>query len=678
MQLQLETHQKREQLLEQAVAESACAFYEINFTRNLIPGLIHQNIDGVDYVINERIGMPEDCSFTDILRYWLSRITPEEQPDFLQFFDLKHLQECYEKGQRHLVYSYWTRDTTGARMLAEQHIAFYEKLPERELCGISYVIDKTDIHAQKKYELNSAEIIANAGYGIWSIIMEEGRKSRFLANPKTAELLGISGQQMTDEQVYDFWYERIYDQDVASVEKSVAEMLSGKLSENTYRWKHPTKGLTYMRCGGKAYVNDEKVKVLKGYHGDATQIVLADEKGKQLLQEAKENAERANAAKSSFLSRMSHDIRTPLNGIIGLLEIDEKHPDDVEILAANRAKMKVAANHLLSLLNDVLQMSKLESGEIVLSEEPFSLREVSLEVSTMMEQRASEAGIGMFFHQETTDATNLCVYGSKLHLKQVFLNIYDNCIKYNKIGGRVDTQFQVLGAGDGRVTCRWIISDTGIGMKEEFLQNMFEPFSQEHVDARSVYKGTGLGMAIVKNLLERMNGRIQVESKEGEGSRFTITISFRLADEKELKNTMVHQGEASIQGKHLLMAEDNELNAEIAIALLEEAGGIITHVRSGEQVVELWQNNPPGTFDGILMDIMMPKMDGISATRKIRSLDRPDAAKIPIIAMTANAFDEDARECLEAGMNAHLTKPLNMEIVIPTIAGLCAQGMETA
>ena len=393
----------------------------------------------------------------------------------------------------------------------------------------------------------------------------------------------------------------------------------------------------------------------------------------QQLKAAVDEARRANAAKTSFLSRMSHDIRTPLNGILGLLQISDAHPDDDALVRSNRQKIVTSANHLLSLINDVLQMSKLESGELVLAHEPCDLHEVSNDILDIVSQRAASACVTLeydFNHSERE--LSPYVYASPLHLRQLFLNIYTNCIKYNKPGGTVTSRFNLVSRDDTTVTYRWVISDTGIGMSPEFLQHIFDPFTQEHTDARSVYQGTGLGMSIVKALVDKMNGTIEVQSTQGVGSTFIVTLPFELADASLLhRDDPAQAADHDLHGLHLLLAEDNDLNAEIAQTLLRDAGAETTLARDGQQAIEQFAASPAGTFDGILMDVMMPNVDGLAATRAIRALDRPDAKTIPILAMTANAFDEDARACLAAGMNAHLSKPLQIELVTATIAKYC-------
>ena len=315
----------------------------------------------------------------------------------------------------------------------------------------------------------------------------------------------------------------------------------------------------------------------------------------------------------------------------------------------------------------MLQTSKLEDGTTRLTRESVNLARLTQEIVVIVGERASEAGIEL----EIAPRSALPypdVYGSPLHLRQIFLNIYSNCIKYNKPGGKIFSSVQYLGAENGTVRYRWTISDTGIGMSEDYLRHIFEPFTQEHSDARSVYQGTGLGMPIVKGLLEQMGGSISVTSKEGEGSTFVITIPFEIAEAPKAEKPGASAGPApSIRGLRLLLAEDNELNAEIAQTLLADAGAEVTVVNDGKAALELFEGSPAGTFDAILMDIMMPVMDGLAATRAIRAMQRPDAKTIPILAMTANAFREDAEKCLAAGMNAHLAKPLEMDKVIAAI-----------
>ena len=404
---------------------------------------------------------------------------------------------------------------------------------------------------------------------------------------------------------------------------------------------------------------------------DTTQRHERDEQEQARLQAAFNEMRAESRAKTNFLSRMSHDIRTPLNGIIGLLKIDETHFEDKELIRENHKKMKIAADYLLSLINDVLQMSKIEEGHIVLTHEYICLKDLIYEIESIITHKAADEDIQWIYEKNKEDIPYPYVYGSSLHLRQIFLNIYGNCIKYNRLGGKITTVMEAADVHDGICTYRWTISDTGIGMSPEFLSRIFDPFSQEKTDARSVYQGTGLGMAIAKGLIEQMHGSIEVASQVGVGSVFVITIPFEIAREQKKDEELAEKYD--IRGLHLLAAEDNELNAEIIEMLLTDDGAKVTVAKNGRQVVEHFENNPPETFDAILMDVMMPVMDGIAATKAIRAMDRPDAKTIPIIAMTANAFEEDAKRCLAAGMTAHLAKPFQIEDVEKTIVECCGK-----
>ena len=347
-------------------------------------------------------------------------------------------------------------------------------------------------------------------------------------------------------------------------------------------------------------------------------------------------ADTANRAKSTFLLNMSHDIRTPLNGIMGLLKINMAHSDDEELVRENYKEMEKAANHLLSLINDVLQMSKLEDGREELSSELVCLPDVFYDMKAIIDGSALDKGISVDFSEDSI-WVHPYVITNPLYLRQIFLNIYGNGIKFTNFGGKISTKQECIEEKDNVITYRWIISDTGIGM------------------------------AIVKKMIDKMGGTISVISEVGKGSTFVVELPFEMGAAPEKSKKEEADKENSIHGLNLMLVEDNELNAEVAEILLEDEGAIITMVNDGQQAVELFNNNPVGTFDAILMDIMMPVMDGLTATKAIRALNRPDAGIIPIIAMTANAFAEDVQRCLDAGMNAHLAKPLDIEKVKKTI-----------
>ena len=391
-----------------------------------------------------------------------------------------------------------------------------------------------------------------------------------------------------------------------------------------------------------------------------------DEKYKAELLIAAKKAEAANEAKTEFLQRMSHDIRTPINGICGFVNMADHYADDIKKQTEYRTKVKEASNLLLELVNDVLDMSKLESGEIVLEEIPFNLSSIFKEVFVVIEQMASEQNIQIEW--EKKEIIHRDFIGSPGYVKRVMMNILSNAVKYNRKNGHIYIScMEIPSKQPEMTTMEFVCRDTGIGMTEEFQKCVFEPFAQEHTGSRTKFAGTGLGMSIAKNLIEKMGGSISFESKEGAGTTFVIQVPFKIDPDADKREEQRDVSEKSIKGLHILLAEDNELNMEIAEFVLQNVGADVTKAWNGQEAVELFRKSEPGGFDIILMDIMMPVMNGYEATKMIRSLDREDAKTIPIIAMTANAFTEDRLKAKEAGMNEHIVKPLDVELLIKVI-----------
>lgn len=388
------------------------------------------------------------------------------------------------------------------------------------------------------------------------------------------------------------------------------------------------------------------------------------------LRAAIAEAERANQAKTEFLSHMSHDIRTPINGIMGMLNIAENNVGDMERQADCRMKIRTSASHLLSLINDVLDISKLESGDVELASECFNLREILSSCAVIVDGQASEKKITL-----TTDfdgpekLPHEYFLGSPLHIKQILINIAGNAVKYNKPMGSVTFGCRELSEENGTARICFEVTDTGIGMREEYLKHIFEPFTQEDSGARTNYQGSGLGMTITKKLVDKMGGTIQIESKPGEGSKFTVVLPLKIAESLVVdEENPSAEPDDGIAGRQVLLVEDNELNQEIAQYMLTENGLDVTVASNGKEAVELFTRSDPYTYHIIFMDIMMPVMDGYEATRQIRALDRPDASEVPIIAMTANAFAEDVKAAMDAGMNEHMAKPVEPEITAKVLA----------
>ena len=406
-----------------------------------------------------------------------------------------------------------------------------------------------------------------------------------------------------------------------------------------------------------------------GYRADLAhrkQEQEKDETYKAELLRAAKKAEAANEAKTEFLQRMSHDIRTPINGICGMVNMADHYADDMEKQTEYRIKVKEASNLLLELVNDVLDMSKMESDEIVLEEIPFNLSSISREVFVVIEQMAAEQNIRIKW--EKKEITHRALIGSPGYVKRVMMNILSNAVKYNRENGHIYIScIEIPSEQPEMTTMEFVCRDTGIGMAEEFQKHIFEPFAQEHAGSRTRFSGTGLGMPISKKLIEKMGGTITFESAEGIGTTFVIRVPFKIDLDVDIREEQADVSEKSIKGLHILLAEDNELNMEIAEFVLQNEGAEVSKAWNGEETVELFRKSESGEFDAILMDIMMPVMNGYEATKMIRSLDREDAKVIPIIAMTANAFTEDRLRAKEAGMNEHIAKPFDAKLLVKII-----------
>ena len=391
-----------------------------------------------------------------------------------------------------------------------------------------------------------------------------------------------------------------------------------------------------------------------------------DEKYKSELLIAAKKAEAANEAKTEFLQRMSHDIRTPINGICGMLDVADHYADDMKKQTECRIKIKAASHLLLELVNEVLDMSKLESDEVVLEEIPFNLSSISGEVFGVIEQIAAEQNIRIVWEKKEIIHRNLI--GSPGHVKRVMMNILSNAVKYNKENGCIYISCrEIVSEQSEMTTMEFVCRDTGIGMTEAFQKQIFEPFAQEDTGSRTKFAGTGLGMAISKKLVEKMGGTITFESEKGAGTTFVIRVPFKIDMDADKREEQKDVSEKSMNGLHILLAEDNELNMEIAEFVLQNEGADVTKAWNGQEAVELFKKSEHGEFDVILMDIMMPVINGYEATKRIRSLDREDAQAIPIIAMTANAFTEDRLRAKEAGMDEHIAKPIDVKLLVKVI-----------
>ncbi len=445
----------------------------------------------------------------------------------------------------------------------------------------------------------------------------------------------------------------------------IIEQLSTK-DRFSFRYRNDSNHYCEMKCVKVGDWSKERMVVF-GFAVKDSEI-RREMKAQKELREAKERAEKANASKSEFLARMSHDIRTPINGVIGMTELAIKnmfHPYKVEQCLN---KIMTAAFHLNMLVNDILDMSHIESKKLEIAHKPMNIISLADGCLSIIEGQLVNRNIKII--TEFDDFKHPFLLGDELHMRQVLVNILGNAVKFTPDGGKIIFRIKELSSGYKTITYRMEVEDTGIGMKPEFLNHIWETFSQKEGGARSEYRGAGLGMPIAKSLVELMGGTISVKSRLNEGSVFTVDVPFAIDDRTETvrKNEMSEvENSETLIGSKILLVEDNEINRQSAKELLEADGATVTTAENGRIALKLFSESKPNHYDAILMDIMMPVMNGIEATKAIRSLDRSDAAITPIIALTANAFEEDVRKSLAAGMNAHLTKPIEISRVIKTL-----------
>ena len=517
------------------------------------------------------------------------------------------------------------------------------------------------------------QTLAAARIGLFRLEFEEDCPPRLFANDTMCGLLGIEPDTLTPEQAFAYWQSRVDPAYLDTAQAGVDAILKTGIGEVNYPWNHPKLGVIYIRCGGVPDQNfDRPGSAIKGYHQDITDTVITRKKQEEelaqvnvQLQRAVEDANRAMAAKSEFLSRMSHDIRTPINAILGMLDIAEKYHEDYARLDDCTHKIRSAANHLLSLVNDVLDMNRLENGQAKLVEAPADLNELVRDCVIMTQTQAERDGLTMTVDHITVEHNRVRCYA--LQLRQILINLLSNAVKYNRPGGNITLRADELYCNGKTVTVQYTVRDTGIGMSEEFQQHIFEPFTQENPGARTKYTGSGLGLSIVRELVERMGGTIQLESQLGEGSLFIVTLSFAL-DTAPAEDTPAKAPAADLQGMRVLVAEDNALNMEITQFMLDELHVAYECAENGAEALCLYKNAPAGHFDAILMDMMMPVMDGTAAAAAIRALPREDAADIPIIALTANVCADVSADAAYADMNDCLFKPVQPSHLQATLA----------
>ncbi|MDO5135904.1 MAG: ATP-binding protein [Eubacteriales bacterium] len=650
------------------ILKALCSDYLVVYRIDLVADAYEVMLQKGDLRGEVTSTVPGKGTYSKAIEDYIQACVHEEDKPYLRRATRKEriLREL-EDGEKFLI-RYRINSSWGTLENFEMHFARSMESADKNIVvmGVRNVDDRLNERVAERMATrrDMEETLEVSKTGLWVIECEEGKNPRLYGDRTMRLLLGVENGSSSDDY-YDIWVSRVEEGYLDSCNESLREMLEAGCSEVVYPWNHPTMGKRYIRCGGVlADRSKGGIARLKGYHQDITETVEVRKKQEKLLHRALEEARKANNAKTEFLSHMSHDIRTPINGILGALLISEKHPDDLERQKDCREKIRVSAEHLLSLINDVLDLTRLESGGAPLTMERFSIRDIMESCGTIIKPQAAEKNLT--FEMEIGKVEHDSLVGSPLHLRQILLNILGNAVKYNFPGGSIAITLEETAFSKGRGDYRFVISDTGVGMTEEFQKHIFEPFTQEMSSARTYYQGTGLGMAITKKLVDQMDGSISVRSVQGKGSEFTVTIPFAVDAEMEVQEAILEEEKdqpSDISGMHVLLVEDNELNSEIAQCILEDAGATVVTAFDGRQAVETFAASKVGEFDCILMDIMMPVMDGLDAARLIRLQDREDAAAVPIIALSANAFAEDAQKAKEAGMNGHVAKPLDVRIL---------------
>jgi len=510
------------------------------------------------------------------------------------------------------------------------------------------------------------DIIANAGYGIWRIQQTEDGKNAMTADATLQEILGITGMHLTPEQTYIYYHSRVID-DVTEIEElDYKQMTEGKLMQRIINWNHPTKGRIILNAGGSRYRQHDGSEIISGYCGDITTQQVEFYRLNRELEQALQEAAKANKAKTDFLFGISHDIRTPMNAIIGFAHLMQKYHNEPARSREYLEKIIYSSDLLLDIINNVLEMARIDSGKMILDETNCNVSDVAKSMITVFEDGMKHKDITFTTSIKVEHENFLC---DEVKIREVYLNLLSNAFKYTPAGGKVHLDITELPSDrPGYVLIQGTVSDTGIGISQEFLPQLFDEFTRERTATESGIQGTGLGMPIVKKLIDLMQGTITVESQLGKGTTFVTTIYHRIADATDMqtledaKNTSF-----DLNGVRILLAEDNDLNAEITSTILTDAGAQVDRASDGVVCVKMLSEAPEGTYDIILMDIQMPNLNGYEATRFIRQIDNPVKAGIPIIALTANAFDEDKQQARQAGMNDLLTKPINTHDLLTLI-----------
>ncbi len=652
---------EREKQLIYALADSAGECYDINFTKNIILGTPIQVVDGVLHSMYEQMEIPKNGSYTDFIAYWVQKVSPEEIDDFQFFFSIENIVKRYAAGERLLQHKYWTTDVCGNPMLAIQKIRLYEDSISGDLLGLTYVSDTKEQEYGMQREASLMEQLENISDKVEffeSIGLDipggyhrcgttGGFKLQFASN-SFIDIVGWSREDI-EHKFNNNFINLVAPEDREFFMSNEPALIQNGRIDVAYR--------ILRKDGSRRWVQDSTVRT--EYMGDIFyQCTLADITNYvETLNEEKRRAEASNLAKSTFLFNASHDIRTPMNAIKGFARIIEENADNPQLVLETVRKISQSSDMLMTLINDVLEISRIERGKDEVEELPLNMEVHVEKLCEMFTEEMEQAGIT--FKVENS-IEHPYILGDELKLTRIAMNLLSNAKKFTSRGGTVSVGVTESDYDGDSATYTLCVSDTGIGMSKEFQQRAFEQFERERTSTESGIIGSGLGLAIIKKLCDLMGGKCLIQSDLGQGTTITVAVPLKL------NKHVVEEQETKVDyecfyGKKILLVEDNEFNREIARYMLEHSNFIVEEAENGSECVNKLLKAEPGTYDLVLMDIQMPVMDGYTATKEIRNIANSRISQIPIIAMTANAFEEDKQKCLRVGMNGHLGKPLDVE-----------------
>ncbi len=649
-----EMYYERENQLISALLDCTGVYYDINITQNRILGRPVQIADGVEYDILEKINKPENCTYTEIIEYWTQVMPPESRIPYVEFSDIKHLTELYKAGERKVSLKFWTYNVLGNPMLAEQTIRLYEDVTNGDILGIVYITNNIEHDELVKKETALENFAANVPAGYHRCGTGDGFPLLFVSD-SFLEVVGWSREELKSE-LDNKYFEIVAPEDREFFMQHEPILNKEGRVDLAYRIRR--------KDGTRRWIQDATIKVEQNgeYFYQCTLSDITDYVEK--LNAEKARAEESSLAKSTFLFNASHDIRTPMNAIQGFAHIIENNYDNPLIVKDTIQKIIQSGNTLMTLLNDVLELSRIERGKDEVDELPMNMEHHINELHQMFNSEMRTAGIEFVMEN---DIQHPNILGDNLKLTRIAMNLLSNAKKFTSSGGKVTFGVKESNYNGDSATYTLFVRDTGIGMSKQFQKRAFQQFERERSSTESGVSGSGLGLAIIKKLVDLMGGECSIDSDLGKGTEITVSIPLRMAGDH-----VIEQNEdfdtANFSGMRILLVEDNELNREIARYILEDINLTVEEAENGSICVDKLLKSLPGYYDLILMDIQMPVMDGYTATREIRNIKDKSKSDVPIIAMTANAFKEDVDRCIEAGMNGHISKPIDIPTLIKTIA----------